>query len=566
MQQTAGQSQGETSRSIRVRGWRLAVSAAACALLLAGCQGETVSRGDPNRGNRPISQAVLEELNVKGMTRTSPVLMRIFKEEAELEVWKRDASGRYAHFKTYPICNYSGDLGPKVREGDRQSPEGFYQINMGLMNPRSSYYLAFNMGFPNQFDRSYGRTGSHLMVHGDCSSRGCYAMTDEAIAEVYALAREALQAGQESFQVQAYPFRMTPRNMARHRNNPNMAFWKNLKEGHDHFEVTRQEPQVDVCERRYVFNAVSPQSQLAQGGAPQTREMIAANDPWAGTRSPGAARANVTTSAAPRTPVPTSLNQPVTTMAPVTRAAPEPARSIRTRFTAVGDDTSAPRPTFQAAGRCPAYVVPAPIRQAVAAKNARDMAQMAALSREIAAAPARSGIDGGTHRTFAARFAHRQIRVGSSEPSFSLASQQSQPVTLVSARSPAVEQPAAAAAAPSAAPALASATSTPVTLPAAAGQPATPAALEASVATTIASAPVPVPSPLRTTVAARSTGSAQASAISAFAQEPAPAPATPQGNWLSRTMGSIGLGGGAPAVQPQPQTAPQVANQGAASN
>ncbi len=562
MQQTAGQSQGETSRSLRVTGWRLAVSAAACALLLAGCQGETVSRGDPNRGNRPISQAVLEELNVKGMTRASPVLMRIFKEEAELEVWKRDASGRYAHFKTYPICNYSGDLGPKVREGDRQSPEGFYQINMGLMNPNSSYYLAFNMGFPNQFDRSYGRTGSHLMVHGDCSSRGCYAMTDEAIAEVYALAREALQAGQESFQVQAYPFRMTPRNMARHRNNPHMAFWRNLKEGHDHFEVTRQEPQVDVCERRYVFNAVAPESVLAQGGAPQTREMIAANDPWAGTRSAGVSRANVTTSAAPRTPVPTSLNQPVTTIAPVTRAAPEPARSVRTRFTAIGDDTSAPRPTFQAAGRCPAYVVPAPIRHAVAAKNARDMAQVAALSREVTAAPARSGIDGGTHRTFAARFAHRQIRVGSSEPSFSLASQQSQPVTLVSARSPVVEQPAAA---PAAAPALASASSTPVTLPAAtAGQPATPAALEASVATTIASAPVPVPSPLRTTVAARSTGSAQASAVSAFAQEPAPAPAAPQGNWLSRTMGSIGLG--SPAAAPQPHTAPQVANQGAASN
>ena len=70
------------------------------AALLAACQGETVSRNDPNRGNRPLAQAVVEELNVKGMTRTSPVLMRIFKEEAELEVWKRDATGRYALFKT----------------------------------------------------------------------------------------------------------------------------------------------------------------------------------------------------------------------------------------------------------------------------------------------------------------------------------------------------------------------------------------------------------------------------------------------------------------------------------
>lgn len=558
MQQTAGMSQVAISRSNRLGGWRLALSVAACAVLLAGCQSQTVSRNDPNRGNVPIAQAVLEELNVKGMTRTSPVLMRIFKEEAELEVWKRDATGRFAHFKTYPICNYSGDLGPKVREGDRQSPEGFYQINMGLMNPRSSFYLAFNMGFPNQFDRSHGRTGSHLMVHGDCSSRGCYAMTDEAIGEVYALAREALQGGQESFQVQAFPFRMTPRNMARHRNNPNMAFWKNLKEGHDHFEVTRQEPQVDVCERRYVFNAVSPQSVLAQaGGTGETREMIAVNDPWAGTRRTGASRANVTTAPAPRTPVPTSLNQPVTTMAPVTREAPASARSIRTRFTAIGDDTSAPRPSFQAAGRCPAYVVPPAIRQAVAAKHARDMAQVAVLSREITPAPARSGIDGGTHRTFADRFAHRQIRVGSSEPHFSLASQQSQPVTLVSARSPVVAEaaPAAAPAPVAAAPALASATSTPVTL-------------EASIATSMMSAPVPQPSPMRTTVAQRQSGGEVSQALpgSAFAPvQPAAQPAQPQGNWFSRAVGALG-GGNAETAPAQQQVAPQVANQGAARN
>jgi len=551
LQQSAGLSQCTAPRA---RGWRLAASAAICALVLAGCQQNTVSRGDPNRGNHALSQAVMAELNTRGMTSASPVLIRIFKEEAELEVWKRDGSGRYALFKTYPICTYSGDLGPKVREGDRQSPEGFYQVNMGLMNPNSSYYLAFNMGFPNQFDRSYGRTGSHLMVHGDCSSRGCYAMTDEAIAEVYALARDALRAGQDSFQVQAYPFRMTPRNLARHRNSPHMAFWKNLKEGYDHFEVTRQEPQVDVCERRYVFNAVAPQSQLAQGGAPATREMIAASDPWAGTRSAGSARASVTTSAAPRAPVPTSLNQPVTTMAPVTRAAPEPARSIRTRFTAVGDDTSAPRPAFQAAARCPAYVVPAPIRQAVAAKNARDMAQVAALSREVTAAPPRSGIDGGTHRTFASRFAHRQIRVGSTEQAFSLASQQSEPVTLVSARSPVTPQPAptpaAVAAAPApaatpAAPALASASSTPVTV-------------EASIASTM-SAPVPQPSPMRTTIAQRQSGGTVSQQLpgTAFAPVEPQAPAQ-QGNWFSRAVGALGGNRQEPAQQPP--AAPQVAD------
>ena len=125
------------------------------------------------------------------------------------------------------------------------------------MNPNSSFYLSINMGYPNAYDRANDRTGAFLMIHGDCSSRGCYAMTDEQIAEIYALARESFFGGQASFQIQAYPFRMTPLNMARHRNSPHMAFWRMLKKGYDHFEVTRQELKVNVCEKRYVFNAES---------------------------------------------------------------------------------------------------------------------------------------------------------------------------------------------------------------------------------------------------------------------------------------------------------------------
>lgn len=189
------------------------------------------------------------------MTAQSPILVRIYKQEAELEVWKQKRNGDYALLKTYPICRWSGDLGPKVKTGDRQAPEGFYTITPGLMNPNSSYYLSFNLGFPNAYDRSYGRTGDFLMVHGDCSSAGCYAMTDEQIAEVYALGREAFEGGQKSFQVQALPFRMTPTNLAKHRNNPAMPFWKNLKEGTDAFDVSLREPKVNVCNRRYVFNA-----------------------------------------------------------------------------------------------------------------------------------------------------------------------------------------------------------------------------------------------------------------------------------------------------------------------
>jgi murein L,D-transpeptidase YafK len=206
---------------------------------------------------QPLSDRMLVEIERRNMEKESPILVRIFKQESELEVWKEDKSGSYALLKTYPICRWSGELGPKVKEGDRQAPEGFYTITPGLMNPNSSYYLAINMGFPNAYDRANGRSGAFLMIHGDCSSRGCYAMTDEQIAEIYALARESFFGGQKSFQIQAYPFRMTPTNMAKHRNSPHMAFWKMLKQGYDHFELTRHEPKVDVCEKRYVFDAES---------------------------------------------------------------------------------------------------------------------------------------------------------------------------------------------------------------------------------------------------------------------------------------------------------------------
>jgi murein L,D-transpeptidase YafK len=205
----------------------------------------------------PLSDRVLAELKAKNMEKGSPILVRLFKEEAELEVWKQDKTGRFALLRTYPICRWSGELGPKIREGDRQAPEGFYTITSGLMNPNSNYYLAINTGFPNSYDRANGRTGALLMIHGDCSSAGCYAMTDEQIAEIYALARESFFGGQKSFQLDAFPFRMTPLNMARHRDSPHMAFWKMLKEGYDHFEVTHHEPKVNVCEKRYVFNAES---------------------------------------------------------------------------------------------------------------------------------------------------------------------------------------------------------------------------------------------------------------------------------------------------------------------
>ena len=206
------------------------------------------------RGEQPVSKRLVRSMKAKDMALEAPVLMRIFKEEAVLEVWKAKANGRYALLKTYDICKYSGKLGPKLKEGDRQAPEGFYHVNRGLLNPQSSYFLSFNLGYPNRFDRAHGRTGKHLMVHGACSSAGCYAMEDDQIAEIYAIARDALKGGQRNFQVQALPFRMTPENMARHRDNPNFDFWQNLKVGYDHFELTKTPPKVEVCDRSYRFN------------------------------------------------------------------------------------------------------------------------------------------------------------------------------------------------------------------------------------------------------------------------------------------------------------------------
>src|SRR5256885_15612520 len=257
----------------------MAAGALALAAMLAGCETDGVDISA--KALRPLSAQMTAELERKHMPKESPILVRLFKEEAELEVWKQDDSGRFALLVTYPICRWSGELGPKIAQGDRQAPEGFYTITPAQMNPNSHYYLSFDIGYPNAYDRAHGRTGSDIMVHGDCSSRGCYAMTDEQISEIYALARESFLGDQHSFQLQAYPFRMTPMNIARHRNNPNMPFWRMLKEGNDHFEVTHLEPKVDVCERRYVFDA-----ELVSGVAnyPTRNETV----PWRTDASVGA--------------------------------------------------------------------------------------------------------------------------------------------------------------------------------------------------------------------------------------------------------------------------------------
>src|SRR6266702_4125626 len=271
-------------------------AALAAGVLLAGCNSDEISLANNAKANQPVPPKLVADMAAKDMDLQSPMLVRLFKQEAELEVWKQDRSGRFGLLKTYPICRWSGDLGPKVREGDRQAPEGFYSINPGQMNPQSAYYLSFNTGYPNAYDKSLGHTGSQLMVHGDCSSRGCYAMTDEQIAEIYSLGRESFFGGQRAFQLQANPFKVTP-----------------------------QEPKVDFCEKKYVFDAAKPPD--------ATKDLV-----------------------------------------------------------------------FDASAKCPAYVIPDEVANAVRDKQQADQAETAQLvAKGTPVARSNTGIDGGMNRVFASK-------------------------------------------------------------------------------------------------------------------------------------------------------------------
>lgn len=191
--------------------------------------------------------------------------VRIFKQEGELELWLRKGA-KFALYKTYPICKWSGRLGPKLREGDYQSPEGFYSVSSRQLNPNSNYHLAFNVGFPNALEKSLGYTGGLVMVHGDCKSVGCYAMTDKGIDEIYGFVAAALGGGQKEVPVNIFPFRMTDSKLARETGTGLLSFapadhaqwsgfWRNLKEGYDLFEQTGEPPIAYACGGKYAFNS-----------------------------------------------------------------------------------------------------------------------------------------------------------------------------------------------------------------------------------------------------------------------------------------------------------------------
>ena len=238
-------------------------------LLLAGCQGASLDDLAPNP-NRELPAKILTLMKAKGMRKNSPIMMRLFKNEHVLEIWKQKDNGRYDMIANYNICAWSGTLGPKVKQGDRQAPEGYYTIRPYQMNPNSKYFLAINTGFPNAYDRANGRSGSDLMIHGACSSSGCYSMTDANVQEIFAFSRDAFAGGQKEFMLEALPFRMTATNMAQYSSHPSYKFWQMIKEGYDYIELTHTPPKVDFCEKKYVFNRVATggQSFNATGTCP----------------------------------------------------------------------------------------------------------------------------------------------------------------------------------------------------------------------------------------------------------------------------------------------------------
>lgn len=208
-------------------------------------QGLVPLPGTPNLANLDA------RLAVSGLTKGSPLFLRIFKAESELELWMRKGE-RFVLLDTYPICHWTGTLGPKEREGDKQSPEGFYSVTPRQARHVGRWRKALNLGFPNPLDQRLQRTGSYILLHGGCSSTGCFAMTDPILDEIYSLASAALRDGQGRIHIHIFPFRMTAAKLAEHNQHPWREFWGDLKAGYDSFERTRVPPKIAICDKRYV--------------------------------------------------------------------------------------------------------------------------------------------------------------------------------------------------------------------------------------------------------------------------------------------------------------------------
>lgn len=242
---------------------------------------ETGSLEPPGRFSIPASERshaawinqgewLFERLSARNLRIGEPLHIRIFKQSRELDLYIRGGDG-FELYRTFPICDISGTLGPKRFEGDYQAPEGFYTIGPERLHPHSDFYLAFNLGYPNSFDRVLNRTGTNIMIHGGCASNGCFAMTDYYMEQLYLLAEAALKNGQESIGVEIYPFRMTAENLEAHRGSRWHDFWRSLKPLHDYFVETGRPAPVLAGPDGYRIRSASatkPTRNRTKAGAP----------------------------------------------------------------------------------------------------------------------------------------------------------------------------------------------------------------------------------------------------------------------------------------------------------
>ena len=203
-----------------------------------------------------VGAGLREDLSGRGLGVGDPVFIRIFKEEAELELWMKSRDEpHYTLFKIFRLTDCAGRPGPKFREGDGQAPEGFYFGTSNSFRPETKHHLGLDIGYPNAYDEKHGYTGSDLMIHGGVNSAGAFALAPRDMEVVYTVTAAGVEAGQKIIRINIFPFRMADGRMDKILNKPPqwIDFWLNLKEGYDFFENVGVPPDVAVESGRYVF-------------------------------------------------------------------------------------------------------------------------------------------------------------------------------------------------------------------------------------------------------------------------------------------------------------------------
>ncbi len=219
----------------------------------------------PSLSAKRISQYTINklqnELPLLGLTVGDEVFIRSFKKESQMQLWMRPKNQQqFVLFRTYPICYYSGSLGPKRFKGDKVTPEGFYNITKKGLNPYSRFHLSLDIGYPNNYDRQLLRTGSLIKIHGACDAVGCFAMSNMQIEEIYYLVEQALSNGQNKIQVHSFPFHLTDDNLSAYKNNKWYEFWKELQVAYKIFNENKIPPLITVKNKKYVIGSIVEQN------------------------------------------------------------------------------------------------------------------------------------------------------------------------------------------------------------------------------------------------------------------------------------------------------------------